>query len=129
MKRRSSRASPFGPGCHHQGMTTKKLDPRDALVDRKAWADGDPVIELVEPDGRRTVLTRAQARVPAWQVRRWLRIGKLPRANGASAHVLEAFMSADAQMFYPEASVQEARAAQERERERLQAQAMQGAPA
>lgn len=83
-------------------MTMKKLDPRDALVDRKSWADGDAVIELVEPDGRRTVLSRAQARVPAWQVRRWLRIGKLPRANGASARVLEAFMSSDAQMFYPE---------------------------
>ena len=83
-------------------MTMKKTDPREAFVDRKTWTDSDPVIELIEPDGRRTVLVRAQARVPAWQVRRWLRIGKLPTAGGASARVLEAFMSTDAQMFYPE---------------------------
>ena len=83
-------------------MTVKKTDPREALVDRKTWADADAVIELVEPDGRRTLLTRAQARVPAWQVRRWLRLGKLPTAGGASARVLEAFMAADGQMFYPE---------------------------
>ena len=98
-------------------MTVKKSDPREALVDRRAWNDGDAVIELVEPGGRRTVLTRAQARVPAWQVRRWLRIGKLPHASGASARVLEAFMSSDAQMFYPEddvlAAAQAARAAQD----------------
>ena len=83
-------------------MTVKKTDPRDALVDRRSWQDSDAVIELVEPGGRRTLLTRTQARVPAWQVRRWLRVGQLPSANGASARVLQAFMSADAQMFYPE---------------------------
>lgn len=80
----------------------KKTDPRDALVDRKSWQDGDAVIELVEAQGQRTLLTRSQARVPAWQVRRWLRIGELPAANGASARVLQAFMSSDAHMFYPE---------------------------
>jgi hypothetical protein len=83
-------------------MTVKKTDPREAFVDRRSWKDSDAVIELVEPGGRTTRLTRAQARVPAWQVRRWLRVGQLPSANGASARVLEAFMSADAQMFYPE---------------------------
>ena len=83
-------------------MTVKKTDPREALVDRKSWRDGDAVIELVEAQGQRTTLTRAQARVPAWQVRRWLRIGQLPVANGASARVLEAFMSSDAHMFYPD---------------------------
>jgi hypothetical protein len=40
--------------------------------------------------------------VPAWQVRRWLRVGQLPAARGASARVVQAFMSADGQMFYPE---------------------------
>jgi hypothetical protein len=84
-------------------MTVKKTDPRDAFVDRKSWQDGDAVIELVEAQGRRTVLTRAQAHVPAWQVRRWLRVGELPAANGASARVLQAFMSSDAHMFYPDA--------------------------
>lgn len=83
-------------------MTVKKTDPREAFVDRRAWTDSDAVIELVEPGGRRTRLTRAQARVPAWQVRRWLRVGQLPSANGASARVLQAFMSADANMFYPD---------------------------
>ena len=83
-------------------MTVKKTDPREAFVDRRSWQDSDGVIELVEPGGKRTVLTRAQARVPAWQVRRWLRVGNLPSANGASARVLQAFMTADAQMFYPE---------------------------
>jgi hypothetical protein len=83
-------------------MTVKKTDPREAFVDRRSWRDADGVIELVEPGGRSTVLTRAQARVPAWQVRRWLRVGQLPSANGASARVLQAFMSADAQVFYPE---------------------------
>ena len=83
-------------------MTVKKTDPREALVDRRAWQDSDPVIELVEAGGRRTLLTRSQARVPAWQVRRWLRVGLLPAAHGASARVLQAFMSADGQMFYPE---------------------------
>lgn len=83
-------------------MTSRKNDPREAAVDRRTWTDGDAVIELVEPGGRSTTLTRSQARVPAWQVRRWLRIGKLPHANGASAKVLEAFMSSDAQMFYPD---------------------------
>lgn len=82
-------------------MSVKKTDPREALVDRRAWKDSDAVIELVEPGGRRTRLTRAQARVPAWQVRRWLRVGQLPSAQGASARVLDAFMSSDAQMFYP----------------------------
>jgi hypothetical protein len=90
------------PPCNHAGMTLKKTDPREALVDRKSWQDGDAVIELVEGQGQRTTLTRAQARVPAWQVRRWLRIGELPAANGASARVLQAFMSSDAHMFYPE---------------------------
>ena len=80
----------------------KKTDPRDALVDRKSWQDGDAVLELVEAQGRRTVLTRAQTRGPAWQVRRWLRVGELPTANGASARVLQAFMSSDAHMFYPD---------------------------
>lgn len=94
----------------------KKTDPREAFVDRKTWTDSDPVIELVEANGRRTVLTRSQARVPAWQVRRWLRIGKLPTAGGADARVLEAFMSTDAQMFYPEAP-DAARAVQPAERE------------
>jgi hypothetical protein len=83
-------------------MTAKKTDPREAFVDRRSWQDSDAVIELVEPTGRRTVLTRAQARVPAWQVRRWLRLGQLPCAHGASARVLQAFMSSDAQMFYAE---------------------------
>ena len=83
-------------------MTVKKTDPREAFVDRRSWRDSDAVIELVEPGGRRTLLTRTQARVPAWQVRRWLRVGQLACANGANARVLEAFMSADAQMFYPE---------------------------
>lgn len=83
-------------------MTNKKTDPREAFVDRRTWSDSDSVIELVEPDGRRTVLTRAQTKVPAWQVRRWLRIGKLPTAGGASARVMDAFMSADAVMFYPD---------------------------
>ena len=83
-------------------MTVKKTDPREAFVDRRSWKDSDAVIELVEPGGRSTRLTRAQARVPAWQVRRWLRVGLLPSANGAKARVLQAFMSADAQMFYPE---------------------------
>ena len=87
-------------------MTVKKTDPREAFVDRRAWQDSDPVIELVEPDGRRTLLTRSQARVPAWQVRRWLRVGQLPAAHGASARVLQAFMSSDGQMFYPEEVVQ-----------------------
>jgi len=93
-------------------MTVKKTDPREAFVDRRSWSDSDAVIELVEPGGaRRTLLTRAQARVPAWQVRRWLRVGSLPSANGASARVLQAFMSADAQMFYPEELTQLATAA------------------
>ncbi|HTH81223.1 MAG TPA: hypothetical protein VL593_19780 [Ramlibacter sp.] len=83
-------------------MTVKKTDPREAFVDRRAWQDTDAVIELVEPGGRRTHLTRSQTRVPAWQVRRWLRVGQLPAARGASARVLQAFMSADGQMFYPE---------------------------
>jgi hypothetical protein len=83
-------------------MTNKKTDSREAFVDRRTWSDSDPVIELLEAGGRRTVLTRAQAKVPAWQVRRWLRLGKLPTAGGASARVLEAFMSADAMMFYPD---------------------------
>jgi hypothetical protein len=83
-------------------MTNKKTDPREAFVDRRTWCDSDPVIELVEPDGKCTVLTRSQAKVPAWQVRRWLRIGKLPTAGGATARVLDAFMSADAAMFYPD---------------------------
>jgi hypothetical protein len=90
------------------GMTVKKTDPREAFVDRRSWQDSDAVIELVEPGGRRTLLTRAQARVPAWQVRRWLRVGQLPSANGANARVLQAFMSADAQMFYPEEVTQPA---------------------
>jgi hypothetical protein len=93
-------------------MTVKKTDPREAFVDRRSWNDSDAVIELVEPQGtRRTLLTRAQARVPAWQVRRWLRVGQLPSANGANARVLQAFMSADAQMFYPEELTQVANAA------------------
>jgi hypothetical protein len=92
-------------------MTVKKTDPREAFVDRRSWKDSDAVIELVEPGGRRTLLTRAQARVPAWQVRRWLRVGQLPSANGASARVLQAFMCADAQMFYPEELAQLADAA------------------
>lgn len=92
-------------------MTVKKTDPREAFVDRRSWQDSDAVIELVEPGGRCTKLTRAQARVPAWQVRRWLRVGQLPSANGASARVLQAFMSADAQMFYPEELTQLAQAA------------------
>lgn len=92
-------------------MTVKKTDPREAFVDRRSWKDSDAVIELVEPGGRCTLLTRAQARVPAWQVRRWLRVGQLPSANGASARVLHAFMSADAQMFYPEELTQVANAA------------------
>jgi hypothetical protein len=92
-------------------MTVKKTDPREAFVDRRSWTDSDAVIELVEPGGRRTKLTRSQARVPAWQVRRWLRVGQLPSANGASARVLQAFMSADAQMFYPEEITQMAMAA------------------
>jgi hypothetical protein len=92
-------------------MTVKKTDPREAFVDRRSWQDSDAVIELVEPGGRRTVLTRAQARVPAWQVRRWLRLSQLPSAQGASARVLQAFMSADAQMFYPEELTQLAQAA------------------
>ena len=83
-------------------MTVKKTDPREAFVDRRSWMDSDAVIELVEPGGRTTRLTRSQARVPAWQVRRWLRLGRLPTAEGASARVLDAFMSSDAQMFYPE---------------------------
>lgn len=83
-------------------MTVKKTDPREALVDRRAWQDTDAVIELVEAGGRRTLLTRSQARVPAWQVRRWLRVGQLPSAQGSSARVLLAFMSSDGQMFYPE---------------------------
>ena len=89
-------------------MTVKKTDPREAFVDRRSWKDTDAVIELVEPGGRTTQLTRTQARVPAWQVRRWLRVGQLPSANGASARVLQAFMSADAQMFYPEELTQPA---------------------
>jgi DNA-binding IclR family transcriptional regulator len=92
-------------------MTVKKTDPREAFVDRRAWKDGDAVIELVEPDGRRTLLTRSQARVPAWQVRRWLRVGQLPAAHGANARVLQAFMSSDGQMFYPEDVAQPAAAA------------------
>ena len=92
-------------------MTVKKTDPREASVDRRSWQDSDPVIELVEPGGRRTLLTRAQARVPAWQVRRWLRVGQLPSANGASARVLQAFMSSDALMFYPDEVTQPANAA------------------
>ncbi|HEY8048288.1 MAG TPA: hypothetical protein VIE63_03890 [Ramlibacter sp.] len=93
-------------------MTVKKTDPREAFVDRRSWNDSDAVIELVEPGGRQTRLTRAQARVPAWQVRRWLRVGQLPAANGASARVLQAFMCSDAQMFYPEEITQLANAAQ-----------------
>jgi hypothetical protein len=54
--------------------------------------------------------------VPAWQVRRWLRVGQLPSANGANARVLQAFMSADAQMFYPEELTQLAAAAKPEER-------------
>jgi hypothetical protein len=92
-------------------MTVKKTDPREAFVDRRAWQDNDAVIELVEPGGRRTHLTRSQARVPAWQVRRWLRVGQLPAARGANARVLQAFMSSDGQMFYPEQIVQTATAA------------------
>ena len=92
-------------------MTVKKTDPREAFVDRRSWMDSDAVIELVEPGGRTTRLTRSQARVPAWQVRRWLRVGQLPCANGASARVLQAFMSADAQVFYPEEITQLATAA------------------
>ncbi|HUR87715.1 MAG TPA: hypothetical protein VMZ74_01380 [Ramlibacter sp.] len=92
-------------------MTVKKTDPREAFVDRRSWQDSDAVIELIEPGGRRTLLTRTQARVPAWQVRRWLRVGQLPSANGAHACVLQAFMSADAQMFYPEELTQLANAA------------------
>jgi hypothetical protein len=93
-------------------MTMKKTDPREAFVDRRSWKDSDPVIELVEPGGaRRTLLSRTQARVPAWQVRRWLRVGQLPSANGANARVLQAFMSADAQMFYPDEITQRANAA------------------
>jgi hypothetical protein len=92
-------------------MTVKKTDPREAFVDRRSWADSDAVIELVEPGGRRTLLTRAQAHVPAWQVRRWLRLGQLPSANGASARVLQAFMSSDAHVFYPEEITQLASAA------------------
>lgn len=92
-------------------MTVKKTDPREAFVDRRAWQDTDAVIELVEPGGRRTHLTRSQARVPAWQVRRWLRVGQLPAARGASARVLQAFMSSDGQMFYPEEIAQAATAA------------------
>lgn len=91
-------------------MTVKKTDPREAFVDRRSWQDSDAVIELVEPGGTRTLLTRAQARVPAWQVRRWLRVGQLPAARGASARVLQAFMSADGQMFYPEEIAQPAAA-------------------
>lgn len=87
-------------------MTMKKTDPREASVDRRCWQDSDPVIELVEPGGRRTLLTRSQTRAPAWQVRRWLRVGQLPAARGASARVLQAFMSADGQMFYPEEAAQ-----------------------
>ena len=87
-------------------MTVKKTDPREAFVDRRSWKDSDAVIELVEPGGRCTMLTRTQARVPAWQVRRWLRVGQLPAANGASARVLQAFMSSDGQMFYAEESAQ-----------------------
>ena len=83
-------------------MTVKKTDPREAFVDRRSWRDSDAVIELCEPGGRTTRLTRTQARVPAWQVRRWLRVGQLACANGAHARVLQAFMSADAHMFYPE---------------------------
>ena len=97
-------------------MTVKKTDPREAFVDRRSWQDSDGVIELVEPGGRRTVLTRAQARVPAWQVRRWLRVGNLPSANGASARVLDAFMTSDAQMFYPEELTQLALASKGEER-------------
>ena len=93
-------------------MTVKKTDPREAFVDRRSWTDSDAVIELVEPGGRTTRLSRAQARVPAWQVRRWLRLGQLPSANGANARVLQAFMSADTQMFYPEEITQLAKAAQ-----------------
>lgn len=89
-------------------MTVKKTDPREALVDRRSWQDSDAVIELVEPGGQRTLLTRSQAHVPAWQVRRWLRVGQLPAARGANARVLQAFMSADGQMFYPEEMVQPA---------------------
>ncbi len=89
-------------------MTVKKTDPREASVDRRAWQDSDAVIELVEPGDRRTLLTRSQARVPAWQVRRWLRVGQLPAARGASARVLAAFMAADGQMFYPEEAEQPA---------------------
>lgn len=97
-------------------MTVKKTDPREAFVDRRSWKDSDAVIELVEPGGRRTQLSRTQARVPAWQVRRWLRVGQLPSANGASARVLQAFMSLDAQMFYPEELTQLANAAKPEER-------------
>lgn len=89
-------------------MTVKKTDPREAFVDRRAWQDSDAVIELVEPGGNRTLLTRSQARVPAWQVRRWLRVGQLPSAHGTSARVLQAFMAADGQMFYPEEMTQSA---------------------
>lgn len=92
-------------------MTVKKTDPREAFVDRRSWRDSDAVIELAEPGGRTTRLTRTQARVPAWQVRRWLRVGQLPSANGANARVLQAFMSADAQLFYPEEITQLAMAA------------------
>jgi hypothetical protein len=92
-------------------MTVKKTDPREALVDRRSWQDSDAVIELVEAGGRRTLLTRSQAHVPAWQVRRWLRVGQLPAARGANARVLQAFMSADGQMFYPEEIAQPAPAA------------------
>lgn len=92
-------------------MTVKKTDPREASVDRRAWQDSDAVIELIEPGGRRTLLTRSQARVPAWQVRRWLRVGQLPAAHGANARVVQAFMSSDGQMFYPEEVAQPAAAA------------------
>lgn len=92
-------------------MTVKKTDPREAAVDRRVWQDADAVIEMIEPGGRCTLLTRAQARVPAWQVRRWLRVGRLPSAHGANARVLQAFMSSDGQMFYPEEVAQPATAA------------------
>ena len=98
-------------------MTVKKTDPREAFVDRRTWKDTDAVIELVEPGGRRTQLSRTQARVPAWQVRRWLRVGLLPTANGAHARVLEAFMSSDAQMFYPE-DIMERRSDEKRDERR-----------
>ena len=93
-------------------MTAKKTDPREAFVDRRSWKDSDAVIELLQPGGKPAILTRAQARVPAWQVRRWLRVGQLASAHGANARVLQAFMSADAQMFYPEDLTQLAHGAQ-----------------